>query len=149
MMDLAVSTRDDIWYECTSFATQRTSSKIMWRIWPWMYSTVVKRQDKEVFDVNSLVKTLGNELQVRLCEGFDHGCTVQNIDAQSCTGVVRKSRRGSSTVVFYCIFMTQFFKVFCGGTWGSPLLPLSTHVYIYGTEVKSLDKGVIYVKLFW
>jgi len=94
MMDLAVSTRDDIWYECTSFATQRTSSKIMWRIWPWMYSTVVKRQDKEVFDVNSLVKTLGNELQVSLCEGFDHGCTVQNIDAQS------------------------FSNSFEGGTWG-------------------------------
>ncbi len=56
--------------------------------------------------------------------------SVKNIDAQSFSnsfegvhGVVRKSGRGSSIFVFYCIFMLQFFKVFWGGTWGAPLLP--------------------------
>ncbi len=51
------------------------------------------------------------------------------IDAQSFSnsfegvyGAVKKSGRGSSTFVFYCIFMLQFFKVFWGGTWGAPLL---------------------------
>ncbi len=38
-------------------------------------------------------------------------------------GAVRKSRRGSSVFVFYCIFMTQFFKVFWGGSWGATLPP--------------------------
>jgi len=49
------------------------------------------------------------------------------IDAQSFSnsfevvhGVVRKSGRGSSIFVFNFIFMLQFFKVFWGGTWGSP-----------------------------
>jgi hypothetical protein len=53
------------------------------------------------------------------------------IDAQSFSnsfegvhGVVRKSGRGSSIFVVYCIFMLHIFKVFWGGTWGAPpLLP--------------------------
>ncbi len=50
-----------------------------------------------------------------------------HIDAQSFSNsfegvieVVKKSGRGSSIFMFYCIFMLQFFKVFWGGTWGSP-----------------------------
>ncbi len=34
-------------------------------------------------------------------------------------GVVRKSGRGSSIFVFYCILMIQFFEVFRGGTLGA------------------------------
>ncbi len=59
-----------------------------------------------------------------------------SIDAQSFSnsfegvhGVVKKSGRGSSIFVFYCIFMLQFFKVFWGGTWGAPLLPPCVHLW--------------------
>ncbi len=38
--------------------------------------------------------------------------------------------RGSSIFVFYFIFMTKFFEVFWGGTWGAPLLPLSPRVHL-------------------
>ncbi len=52
------------------------------------------------------------------------------IDAQSFSysfegvhRVVWKSRGGGSSIfMFYCIFMTELFE---GGTWGTPLLPLS------------------------
>jgi hypothetical protein len=59
-----------------------------------------------------------------------------SIDAQSFSnsfegvhGVVRKSGRGSSIFVFYCIFMLQFFKVFWGGTWGAPPRPPRVHLW--------------------
>ncbi len=52
------------------------------------------------------------------------------VDAQSFSNsfegvlrVVRKSGRGSSIFVFYCIFMIQFLKVFWGGTWDAPSSP--------------------------
>ncbi len=61
---------------------------------------------------------------------------VQNLDAQSFSnffegvhGVVRKSGRGSSIFVFYCIFMLQFFKVFWGGTWVPPLSRHCVHLW--------------------
>jgi hypothetical protein len=52
-------------------------------------------------------------------------------------GVVRKSGRGSSIFVFYCIFMIQFFKVYWKGTWGVPLLP-PPPVCIYGQRCANL-----------
>ncbi len=59
---------------------------------------------------------------------YTHGFDLKSncIDAQSFSnsfervlGVVEKYR-GSSNFVFYCIFTTQFFKLFWGGTLGAP-----------------------------
>ncbi len=75
------------------------------------------------------------------------------IDAQSFSnsfevvhGVVRKSGRGSSIFVFYCIFMLQFFKVFWGGTWGCEkiwewVLYFRVLLHFYATIFQSLLRG--------
>jgi hypothetical protein len=53
---------------------------------------------------------------------------------------MKKSGRGSSIFVFYCIFKLQFFKVFWGDTWGAPLLPpLLPPVCIYGLTLATVS----------
>ena len=66
-------------------------------------------------------------------------------------GVVRKSGRGYSIFLFYCIFMLQFFKVFWAGTWGAPLSPpplCASMIRIFLIKALMFMLWYFFIKLF-
>ena len=129
----------------SSFSEDRKSLKT--KKWFWLLISPAVRNFFQLFiSRDQEIKKLKMRLSIseQFCNNFElmipsHRCTVVGnpggsvlgffwqILLRGVLGVVRKS----GVVVFYCIFMWKFLKIFIGGTWGAPPPPPPPPVCIY------------------